>query len=283
MTMSNHRGFPHRILVKKSPFTLIELLVVIAIIGILMTLFLPALNKAKDMGRRSACGNNQKQLYIATAAYSFDNNSLMPQPRWNGSNSGQGTNTYYSTCYLYPDTSATASYTRRIAGPAILVRDRYITGASLVCDGQPQMISSYNALSKEAMTVELNKRINGESALSIPGSYGYAGYFFYSYASVAGRFGLPGPSVGWSESYGGVDHMTSLYQCFFDSAGDNANQPSLSCHNAAGFNSAFIDGHVKWIVLSKNVRASWSTSRNTANCVFNNGPWPYATYMDQTN
>jgi prepilin-type N-terminal cleavage/methylation domain-containing protein/prepilin-type processing-associated H-X9-DG protein len=63
----------------RTGFTLVELLVVIAIIGTLMGLLLPAVQSAREAGRRNTCSNNVNQMGKAVVAYEGQQSQL---PGW---------------------------------------------------------------------------------------------------------------------------------------------------------------------------------------------------------
>ncbi|WDE98882.1 DUF1559 domain-containing protein [Lentisphaera profundi] len=63
------------------PFTLIELLIVVAIIGILASLLLPVLGKARKKAKQTVCKSQLKQIHLAMTMYELDNDQYLPYVR----------------------------------------------------------------------------------------------------------------------------------------------------------------------------------------------------------
>ncbi len=59
-------------------FTLIELLVVVAIVGLLISLLLPSLQRARRSARNVQCMSNMRQIIAGVLGYQFDNRDAMP-------------------------------------------------------------------------------------------------------------------------------------------------------------------------------------------------------------
>ena len=67
---------------KNNKFTLLELLVVIAILGILASILLPSISKAKKKAQAALSIANMKQIGNAFMIYSIDNNEAFPPSRY---------------------------------------------------------------------------------------------------------------------------------------------------------------------------------------------------------
>lgn len=59
-------------------FTLIEVLVVVAIIALLVSILLPSLRKARELGKRAVCLSNLRQQGVGFNTYGTDHRGMLP-------------------------------------------------------------------------------------------------------------------------------------------------------------------------------------------------------------
>ncbi|OHB58672.1 MAG: hypothetical protein A2Y12_14165 [Planctomycetes bacterium GWF2_42_9] len=60
-------------------FTLVELLVVISIIALLLSILMPALQKAREQARRVICASDFRQVGLVHSLYAHDNRAWLPR------------------------------------------------------------------------------------------------------------------------------------------------------------------------------------------------------------
>jgi prepilin-type N-terminal cleavage/methylation domain-containing protein len=138
-------------LVQRKAFTLVELLVVISIIALLLSIMMPALQKARELSRRVTCTARLHQQGIALSAYGTTYNKFPPAVIPNGWPFGRmgypqkGGNVMSNTPPWLP------------AGQAVLLREKFLTDArNLYCPSVHRHHITYNYF----LSIQTNPAVN---------------------------------------------------------------------------------------------------------------------------
>ena len=216
-------------------FTLIELLVVIAIIGLLAAMLLPALNSAREKGRRVACAANLHQIGLAILSYASDYGNHTPTPDYNWDKSVSSRNISWN--YMLVD--------RGYATPKIFTcpDDRRLPTIKNTWTLTP---CSYAMVSGVGNTTPTDN--DGAGNYWIGGSRLTCPYLTNTATAIVGEFFSDTVPIGPTVQQNGNDQ--NLSTSYMTSPGDgSANLQPHSKHVSANPNAGnflFLDGHVEW-------------------------------------
>ena len=213
-------------------FTLIELLVVVAIIGIVASMILPSLSKAREKAKTAVCINGLKQFGIALAAYSTSNNDEFPggQPNMtphSGDFSGQGFRVFYTK--------------KTFVGPGVLLKNEYTVPELYECPNEDTdtLDSNTYGFNKHFPDGDLSK----QPSSFVRYSYHYQGNYKETGESGWGR--AIHPSLHDSNAAVMVENFASYFQENF--------------HHFDRITVLYLDGAAKSLVPPSDIRSRFSS------------------------
>ncbi|HTS18145.1 MAG TPA: prepilin-type N-terminal cleavage/methylation domain-containing protein [Verrucomicrobiae bacterium] len=228
-------------------FTLIELLVVIAIIGILASMLLPVLGRARETGKKAQCVSNLHQIALAWTMYMDDNNGQQVA----AVDSIGGKTVYWFDkllgAYVNSAGRLVASPNSNLGSPATLRDLTYSYPSSLVCwsSGSGASALQYQNAPAQCSYAYIDFALYGHGFAWGPNDRSIETYKFYRNHVVG-----PGDFPVFVDAFCPV-----INQCFYSSppAGsppnpssdpDDLNRAERAWHVGTA-NFAFVDGHVE--------------------------------------
>ncbi len=216
---------------RRCGFTLIELLVVVSLIILLAALILSVFFRVREKGRQVACASNLRQLWMAFHLYAQDHDELLPPYRTVAFNNVFPPEPWIKGCAESSD----GSHVGTIYAPALLVMviKPYTKNDSIwFCPSDPyaQMGVYYWCVPHKFTSYFIN--IRSPMRLSISGyRLGLAEFMEPSQFPLASDPNLRNP-----ETAAPPPMNEDERQIWSPSGG----------HHFGGWNTLYLDGHVKW-------------------------------------
>jgi len=237
---------------KSQGFTLIELLVVIAIIAILAAILFPVFAKVREKARQTSCASNLKQLGLAEAQYSQDNDEIYSGAwrSYNNPNTGGDPRTSWMEM-IYPYVKSTGVY----ACPDSSTHFRNNNADD--CTANPQTCGKGKGITDYAF-----------NALQDPdvGNKDYFGNNSDHAVNSVARVDQPTETImlmdGRDNAFYNCWHSndTDIKGSFYGQTwnGNPLNPSTPVNRHTDGANYLWYDGHVKWMKSSRKVTPNYS-------------------------
>ncbi|MCC6423287.1 MAG: DUF1559 domain-containing protein [Phycisphaerales bacterium] len=250
-------------------FTLVELLVVIGIIALLISILLPALNKAREAAKKIQCASNMRQVALAIRLYAQDNRQWMPPGLSSDSIYGGNGSDYTAPIHILGNSMSSYS------GLTLLFPYPY----RWIGAGSATYLSSPDVLFCPSDDWAANHRgpsfydpsVTGfASTTTYPTAYGYISYNYFFFlgrgvnpmapnvfpnATTNAAFDYPRYRMDQTYFHSGSSSTTAIL-----SDQNGYWPPSYTTYyinHKEGWNVTYMDGHVSFIPYPGSIGASW--------------------------
>lgn len=233
---------------RRTGFTLVELLVVIGIIALLISILLPSLSKAREMGKSIKCLSNLRQLGMATYGYANEHKGFLPYPttQWDGSDTSANNekmlwfNAVDPYLQTIPGNNRTGVAGTRIYSPfkQCVVYDEI--------DGGIDISGAQNSVKEYARTYKMNTHLRHNNPR------GLAKLTEFHEPTITVLYG-DATSI---DQTGAVASQWESGQFTYEV--DDKTQASPALRHMKGANVVFVDAHAEFVLLptfKKNLRS----------------------------